>query len=84
MIAITNINELKSHCDDSPYNEFFMRLNGGFRSSKRIQYWSEFDSWCIFHDIDDTMSEYDDTESFKTGEPMIFEAMTKNAFYKED
>jgi hypothetical protein len=29
------------------------------------------------------MSEYDDTESFKVGEPMIFEAMTENAFYKE-
>ena len=36
MIAINNIEELKQHCNEDPYNEFVMQLNGGFRSTKRI------------------------------------------------
>jgi hypothetical protein len=46
MIAINNIEELKQHCNEDPYNEFVMRLNGGFRSTKRIQYFKENDAWC--------------------------------------
>lgn len=83
MLAIHNVDELKNNCNEEPYNDFFMRLNGGCRSSKRIQYWKEYDSWCILHEIDDSVVEYDSTEEFKRSEPMIFEAMNKNAFYKD-
>ena len=62
MIPINTIQELKQHCDESPYNEFVMRLNGGFRSTKRIQYYKEHDSWYITHEIDDSEVEYGSTE----------------------
>lgn len=84
MTPINNVEELKKHCDESPYNEFVMRLNGGARSTKRIQYWKDSDSWCIMNEIDDSESDYGTTEEFKENEPMIFKAMDNNAFYKED
>jgi hypothetical protein len=83
MLAIHNINELKKHCNDSPYNEFYLKLNFGIRSTKRIQYWKDFDSWCIFNEIDDSMSEYNSTDDFKNNERLIIEAMTKGAFFKD-
>jgi hypothetical protein len=83
MIAITSINELKAHCDDSPYNEFCLRLNAWCRSTKRIQYWPEYDSWCIFNDIDDSMAEYDSTDDFIKNESLIYKAINSNAFFKD-
>ena len=82
MLVINSIEELKKHCNESPYNEFFILLNGGARSSKRIQYWKDNDSWCIMNEIDDSESDYGTTEEFKQNEPMIFKAINNNAFYK--
>lgn len=84
MISINSIDVLKQHCDDSPYNEFCLRLNYGFRSTKRIQYWPEFDSWCIFNDSDDTMAEYNSTDDFIKNEDLIYKAMNNNAFFKDE
>lgn len=83
MIAINTIQELKQHCDESPYNEFFMRLNGGGRSTKRIQYYKDHDSWYITHEIDDSEVEYGSTKELIENEPMIIKAIENNAFYKE-
>lgn len=83
MIAINSVEELKKYCDESPYNEFVMRLNGGFRSTKRIQYWKDNDSWCIMNEIDDSESDYGTTEEFMENEPMIVKAIENNAFFKE-
>jgi hypothetical protein len=83
MIAINTIQELKQHCDESPYNEFFMRLNGGCRSTKRIQYYKEEDAWYITHEIDDSEDSYGSTEEFVENEPMIIKAIDNNAFFKE-
>ena len=83
MIPINTIQELKQHCDESPYNEFVMRLNGGFRSTKRIQYYKELDSWYITHEIDDSEVEYGSTEELIENEPKIVKAINNNAFYKE-
>ena len=83
MIAINTIQELKQHCDESPYNEFFMRLNGGCRSTKRIQYYKEEDAWYITHEIDDSEDSYGSTEEFVENEPMIIKAIDTNAFFKE-
>ena len=82
MQLINDINELKNHCNESPYNEFCLKLNFGLKSTKRIQYWDKFDSWCIFNEIDDSMSEYNSTEDFVKNEPMIVKAMSVNAFFK--
>ena len=82
MQVINDINELKNHCNESPYNEFCLKLNFGLKSTKRIQYWDKFDSWCIFNEIDDSMSEYNSTDDFVKNEPMIVKAMSVNAFFK--
>jgi len=83
VIAINSVEELKKHCNEDPYNEFFMRLNGGCRSTKRIQYWKEHDAWYITHEIDDSEVEYGSTEELIKNEPMIVKAIENNAFYKE-
>ena len=83
MLAIHNIKELKNHCDDEPYNEFCLKLNGGCRSTKTIQYFKDSDYWYILHHIDDSVSEYESTLDFQKNEHLIFEAMTKGAFFKD-
>jgi hypothetical protein len=84
MIAINSIDTLKQHCDEDPYNEFFMRLNGGCRSTKRIQYFKEHDSWYIANEIDDSEVEYGSTQELVENEPMIVKAIENNAFFKDD
>jgi len=83
MLAINNINELKNNVDDEPYNEFCIRLNGGCRSTKTIQYFKDSDYWYILNHIDDSVSEYESTLDFQMNERLIFEAMTKGAFFKD-
>lgn len=84
MIAINSIDTLKQYCNESPYNEFFMRLNGGCRSTKRIQYYKDYDSWYITNEIDDSEVEYGSTNELIENEPMIVKAIENNAFFKED
>lgn len=83
MLAIQSIEDLKNHCDEEPYNEFYLKLNGGCRSTKTIQYFKDNDYWYILNHIDDSVSEYESTQDFKNNEHLIFEAMTKNAFFKD-
>jgi len=83
MIAITSINELKAHFDDSPYNEFCLRLNAWCRSTKSIQYFSDSDSWYITNYIDDSEVEYGSTKELIENEPLIIKAMASNAFFKD-
>jgi hypothetical protein len=83
MIAIQSIDELKNHVDEEPYNEFFMRLNGGCRSTKTIQYFKDNDYWYILNHIDDSVSEYESTKDLIQSEPLIIKAMANNAFFKD-
>lgn len=83
MIAIKSIDELKKHVDDSPYNEFCLKLNYGLVSTKRIQYWPQYDSWCIFNGFDDSMAKYKSTDDFIKNESLIFKAINNNAFFKD-
>ena len=83
MIAINSINELKKHVDDSPYNEFCLKLNGGCRSTKTIQYFNDSDYWYILNHIDDSVSEYESTKEFMQNESLIIKAMANNAFFKD-
>ena len=83
MIAITSINELKAHCDESPYNEFCLRLNAWCRSTKSIQYFTDSDSWYITNYIDDSMAEYNSTDDFIKNESLIYKAINSNAFFKD-
>jgi hypothetical protein len=84
MIAINSVDVLKQHVDDSPYNEFFLRLNHFCRSSKTIQYFNDSDSWYILNHIDDSVSEYESTKELIENEPLIIKAMANNAFFKND
>lgn len=56
--------------------EFFIRLNGGLRSSKHID--CDDENFYIFNEIDGTEDQYTD-EEFK--ESFIGEAITKGALY---
>jgi hypothetical protein len=84
MIAINSVEVLKQHCDDSPYNEFFLRLNPFCRSTKTIQYYSDVDVWYIINQIDDSEIEYGSTKELIENEPLIIKAMAHNAFFKND
>jgi hypothetical protein len=83
MIAIQSIEELKSHVDEEPYNDFCLKLNGGCRSTKTIQYFEDSDYWYILNHIDDSVSEYESTKDFIQNEPLIIKAMASNAFFKD-
>jgi hypothetical protein len=83
MIAIQSIEELKSHVDEEPYNDFCLKLNGGCRSTKTIQYFEDSDYWYILNHIDDSVSEYESTKDFIQSETLIIKAMANNAFFKD-
>jgi hypothetical protein len=83
MIAIQSIEELKNHVDEEPYNEFCLKLNGGCRSTKTIQYFNDSDYWYILNHIDDSVSEYESTKDFIQSETLIIKAMANNAFFKD-
>jgi hypothetical protein len=83
MIAINSVDVLKQHVDDSPYNDFCLKLNGGCRSTKTIQYFEDSDYWYILNHIDDSVSEYESTKDFIQNEPLIIKAMASNAFFKD-
>jgi hypothetical protein len=86
---LTYKNFKSNNCDEGykmiahTTNYFVMRLNGGCRSTKRIQYFKENDAWYITHEIDDSEVEYGSTEEFVENEPMIVKAINNNAFFKE-
>jgi len=81
MTKITTIEQLKEICTDN-VGEVYMVVGGVGRSSKDIQYWPQDDSWNIYNHIDDSEEDYDSTEEFKKGYPLIFEAMEKGALFQ--
>jgi len=63
-----------------PDAEFFIMLNFGLRSSKRIEYDEEKDSWWVYNDIDDSEMTLATEELAK--DTNIIEALEKGALYK--
>ena len=78
---IESVEKLKEmSCPDAL--DVFIFLGGGFRSSKRISYNHDSDSWWLLNEIDDTESEYDSTEEFKMDYPLFFEAIERGCLYE--
>ena len=83
MTPILSLEELK---EAASYNEreiaeFFIALNFNLRSSKRIVYFPDTDTFDIHNEIDDSWQE-DLPTSELAKQTLIVEAIEKQAFYK--
>lgn len=86
MKKITSIEELKkeSEYDDKKgMTDFFILLNFNLRSSKRITYYPDTNTFDVHNEIDDSYEE-DLTEEQLINETHIGVAIDKGAFYKYD
>ena len=85
MQKINSIEELKKEAmyDDKSVSEFFIMLNGGLRSSKRVTYFPDTDTYDVLNEIDDSYQE-DLTEEQLRTETHILYAIENGAFYKYD
>ena len=83
MKQINSIEELKKEAlyDDKSVADFFIMLNGGLRSSKRVTYFPDTDTYDILNEIDDSYQE-DLTEEQLRNETHIIYAIENGAFYK--
>ena len=86
MKQINSIEELKKEAvydDRKGMTEFFIMLNFGLRSSKRITYFPETNTFDIHNEIDDSFEE-DLTEEQLISDTHIGIAIEKGAFFKYD
>lgn len=86
MKQINSIEELKKEAvydDRKGMAEFFIMLNFGLRSSKRITYFPDTNTFDIHNEIDDSFEE-DLTEEQLINETHIGIAMKRGAFFKYD
>jgi hypothetical protein len=85
MKKITSIEELKKEATNAngDYSNFFMTLNYGARSSKRVLYDSENETFSIINEIDDSYED-DLTEEQLRNETNIVSAIEAGAFFKYD
>ncbi len=86
MKQITSIEELKQEAlynEQKGYSEFFILLNWGLRSSKRIAYYPEKNTFDVHNEIDDSHQE-ELTEEQLREETHIVMAIERGAFYKYD
>ncbi len=83
MTPILSLAELKEAAmyNEREIAEFFITLNFGLRSSKRIVYFPDTDTFDIQNEIDDSWQE-DLRASELADETLIVEAIEKLAFYK--
>ena len=84
MKRITSLEELKKEAlyhDNENMDEFFISLNGGLRSSKRIAYFPETNTFAVHNEIDDSFED-DLTEQQLENETHIVLALKNGAFYK--
>lgn len=85
MKQITSIEELKKEAaySEKHVSEFFIQLNFGVRSSKRITFYPDTETWDILNEIDDSYEE-DLTEDQLRNETHIVVAIENGALYKYD
>lgn len=84
MKLIKSIEELKkvANFDDrNSCTEFYIRLNGYARSSKRVFYYPSTNTFDIYNAIDDSFQD-DLTKEQLRNETKIVEAIEKGAFYQ--
>lgn len=86
MKKITSIEELKKEAeydDRKGMSEFFIAMNFGCRSSKRIIYYPDTNTFDVHNEIDDSFEE-DLTEDQLRNESHIVMAIESGAFFKYD
>lgn len=86
MKKITSIEELKKEAeydDRKGMSEFFIAMNFGCRSSKRIIYYPDTNTFDVHNEIDDSFEE-DLTEDQLRNESHIVVAIESGAFFKYD
>ncbi len=84
MIKIVSLEQLKKEAaynEKSGMTEFFIMLNGGMRSSKRISYYPDTNTYDLHNEIDDSYEE-DLTEEHLKNETHILLAIESGAFFK--
>lgn len=84
MERITSLEHLKQEAlydEHKGISEFFILLNGGFRSSKKIIYYEESKTFDVYNDIDDSWEE-DLTEEELINNTHIVIAIERNALFK--
>lgn len=86
MKKILSIDELKKESvydDKKGMAEFFITLNFGLKSSKRVIYYPDTDTYDVHNEIDDSYQE-DLTEEQLRNETHIVFAIENGAFYNYD
>jgi hypothetical protein len=85
MKSITSLDELKKESSsiDGFFSDFFIQLNFGAKSSKRILFNPDNSTFDVHNEIDDSYQE-DLTEQQLCEETHIVEAIEKGALYKYD
>jgi hypothetical protein len=85
MKRITSIKELKKEAttQNGDYADFFITLNYGAKSSKRILYHPETNTFDIINEIDYSYQD-DLSEEDLANETFIVEAISKRALFKYD
>ena len=79
MKIVTSLNHLKTLCNINGFAQFYIIIaNGLSKSSKRIRYYSENNTFDIYNEIDDTWHE-DITVEDLFIETNIMEAIKKNS-----
>ena len=77
---VKSVEELKKLSNVEGGEEFFILLNHGLKSSKRIKWDEPSKSFCIINEIDDTHE--DVTEQGLATNTNIVKAIEKGAFFK--
>ena len=80
-MKVNSIEHLKQLASGEDGEGFFIRLNGGLKSSKRICWDEESKSWCITNFIDDSHIDIDENQLAE--QTNIVKAIEKGAFYVE-
>ena len=85
MKAITTVQQLKHEAksNDGSFTDFYIVLNFGLRSSKRILYNEDTNTFDVHNEIDDSYQD-DLTEEQLREETHIIEAMENGALHKYD
>jgi hypothetical protein len=86
MTRINSLEELKKiaeYDDMKNWAECFIMFNGGIRSSKRIVFYPDTNTFDVHNEIDDSYQEELTEEQLKS-ETFIIEAIEKSAFFKYD
>lgn len=83
MKLISSIQELKQtaeYIDNAGFKEYYIVSPGTTRNFKRIAYFSDTNTFDVYHETDDTFAENLSEEELKT-ETMIVDAIEKKALF---